>query len=442
MTETETTINTDLGHDRSDLELLNPEQLHIKNGDIIEAPKKGPADQDLDSYMSALQNRSTPLQCIDIDPYNFKKDDFPCSLTEQDFIKYVGLESGNFTNQSTPALNTNIEGNNHLYWRSYQYSVNANFLKFEFMPGRFNDEGASNSTYAVEPQIPSHSEAPIDPVVAPATIDMKNWIGPKLASDRIVLISFNGNKDILVMRDGMTFEFPITSFEIHFKQWTPRFRLIAGFNAKINEPEHKQTNTTLWAYGAEGFLKNPLTQLTPFCITYRDMYYVKNGVTHDDLLAAEQGYTLIEDNAPYYSTDQSGQIVLFITSMTGMIRPGSAAAHGSLDLYIYKSNKTRRILSIPFCCSANASPYNLPSVEPSDAIRVTLQNEETLRIYLNSISTDQPTFGFSLHGYSLGQLRASDSFAGATTQAPFNSSLKMIENSFTTDTSTYNVPRF
>lgn len=472
----------------------------------LTAPTDDPYQRSYDEIISIQQKGSRGFRTIDIDPSQLDRETY-YPMLDQDFIaQLVGTEGG----QLAEALGEASESTTLPFWRTVGFTLNANWMKIEYLPSGTNDLlsgntlpdnsaypyyafpgltpwsadanspfiqngtpyvseqyicttsgtvnfGAGPLTFSIGDVITQNSSTLVwsKTGTAPVDVQVSPYIQVKYASERLLLVNFEDTTTApIIAKHGDVFEIPFGTVYLTFKTWSPRIRITAGYNAKIQANNNDTENARSMAFGGgHGFLENQALHYVPFSISNENLATnVTSALFLTETITSKIWPLIINTVDPAQPNFNAGVQYGWLTKLSlssGVFLP--AAGTGTSPYFInaelviadYPSlTIKRRLVQTQVCVSDRDRTSVVNNAIGQEPIRFSLHVNECLILkvtgYPLSLVTQNIVNMFSCEGYTYGNLIGTGLSSDFT---PFISGYKTTQAAFPQDRFTTGAPR-
>jgi len=405
----------------------------------VEPPVADPYERSYDEIQAIQQKQSKGFRTFDINPYSITIDEFPCVIQNRVLGELFGFEDGYVTPLGPYPTDTNSAP----FWRTIPIEANGTFVKIEYLPTRVN------SAFDVRPLVPSvgpwiepQNLGPAIPNPPTAYSNLNTFPQGYVSLSGQVIMQFESPDSApLIVKHGDTFKGPFNTIYLTFKQWSPRIRITVGYNTETASLDERMLMTRPAFSGGRGLLNNPSYHHVPFSIASGDF----SGAGDTSLYAYPGGlvnFTLIKNQQPgiaiYPANFTAGGMGLsWITSMDFSFHlAGGAGFYMILGLFVYDDTsptRLRRLYQVNLYSGGTESAIR--SVILPEPIRVNLRPNQSL--IMRCSSPNAGDFGFSINGYSYGNLVGLTNGAGTLPLPPFYHAELVAEDPYPMDYLTY-----
>lgn len=404
----------------------------------LQAPPDHPFKRSVDEIQSIQQISNQPFNVFDITPYFLAKDQYPCIYKRDVLTQLVGPEENSeYDFAIGPPLTTgggnSGDGGAPPYWRTVQLPLIGNFLKIDFLPTRIYNEftgltpqvqggvDASQSQYGGTLYNNDYYWNTTGTVGPPYKVNYPNAdLLTQTQSKNLILVSFDAQQSTpLVVKNGDVIKCPYNVVYLTIKTGMPRIRITSGYNAEIVDAgTDRSANQNLALGPGYGFLDKPTTHFEPFCVTQGDnittgVYASMGTATSLDLIIVNSAQNLANTvNAVNANPLQRGVGLLWITDLQLFLTTGNANANIIFNFTLYISDTSgnlRRIVHrfspVSFRVVTGESAHLDVTKSFPTPIRVSLHQDEQLRLGLYNGSENTMSLSYSINGYTYGRWR-------------------------------------
>jgi len=408
------------------------------------APTDDPYARSYDEIISIQQKGSKGFRTFDVDPFNINQEDYPCQLTSAVLGNLFGFEDG------AAILGYGADTNMAPFWRTVSIEANATWVRIEYLPNRTNDilrgaelGGGINIGPAIQPQ----TNGPTFPDIGTGITNISaGWPGKPSLTNAVILQFDDQNGSPVIAKHGDSFKIPFNTVYVTFKMWSPRFRILVGYNTEAVTVDDRMLMTRPAFAGGRGFLNNPLMHYVPFSLTAGDVAGVEGSSLTLPLGGALREDSLITNTGRPLGGGRfvdEGQGLLWVTGFTASVNAQSAALSVSAATFktwlvverISDGRDIRKVamLLIPLNGLINCGQVHLNISEP---VRVNLDHGCRLVLKTQCNSAQNLSFDFVVQGYVYGLIEGTTNPAGTNPLTPFIFTECMAEDPYSMDSLT------
>lgn len=415
----------------------------------IEAPKDDPYKRSYEEILSIEREGSLGFRTFDIDPFNINQEDYPCQLTSAVLGNLFGFEDG------AALFGYGADTNMSPFWRTISIDANATWIRVEYLPNRTNDivRGiayggvGSGSDITIGPVIQPQTGGPTFPDLGTGNTNISTgWPGKPSVTNAVILQFDDPNGSPILAKHGDSFKLPFNTLFVSFKMWSPRIRIMVGYNTEATSMDDRMLMTRPAFAGGRGFLNNPTMHYTPFCITAGDVVGVDGapmtltggGGIRSDSLITNRGQTIFSSGGAVLGYRDLGQGLIWITGFSATINVQAAGAVAAatfiawLSVNMIGSVNVRRVeeINIPLVDLRNNGTVTKDFTEP---IRVNLDFGAQLLLQSRVNLVGNMSVCFQVRGYTYGLIQGTNNPIGNNPLTPFNFTECMAENPYAMD---------
>lgn len=379
---------------------------------VPKPPPKSPFERDANELFAIEQRSAIGIKTFDIIPWRLG-DDYKSSLKTD-----VTELFGSFYSPNLQGLIGNLGGIS--LFRTVELSVNANWVKVEFLPLPMNRYGQDQAN-----SYPNFEAATIS---NPATT-----VNGSLSQVCLIQFESQANRPIVV-KHGDMFELPVNTIFLSMPMFCSPIRVTVGFNSKIKSNDVEPLRNRSLSLGpGTGLWDDRNANAVPFCLTAFDIASPNDYI--DVQVGIPQNYTLLTclpiNSSPLTTDTQNAWGVGWLTNISLCVVSFGKLASEVVTGSIRINDLRNRLVYLPFSTVNNGGAFNnhTTSVQwsPAEPVRYNITssgNQLTVRLKVDSNivgSANICRFFISINGYSWGSLNS----VGVLTPAPYDHAVKI-----------------